>query len=139
MPGRRAPAAETLHVTLCFLGYVAERRIGEVAAIVEGLEPRPVEMRFEVDPLGIPPRRPRLYAASAPSEAAGKLAKELSGRLEAARLYKPEKRSFWSHVTIARVRPERTQRESGERQLQGPRRRAARRPGSGVRQARQMS
>jgi len=27
--------------------------------------------------------------------------------LEAARLYKPEKRPFWSHVTLARVRSER--------------------------------
>jgi 2'-5' RNA ligase len=106
-PALRAPASETLHVTLCFLGYVAERRIDEVGAIVVAVDPRPVEMRFEPNPVAIPPRRPRLYAAAAPSEAADEIAAEVSGRLEAARLYKPEKRPFWSHVTLARVRSER--------------------------------
>jgi RNA 2',3'-cyclic 3'-phosphodiesterase len=103
-PALRAPASETLHVTLCFLGYVAERRIEEIEAIVLGLEPRPVEMRFEVEPVAVPPRRPRLYAANAPSEAAERIAADVCGRLEKARLYRPEKRPFWPHVTVARVR-----------------------------------
>ena len=109
----RAPASETLHVTLCFLGYVAERRIDDVAVIVQGLEPHPVELRFEPEAVGVPRGRPRLYAASAPSEGAVALAAELSERLEAERLYKPEKRPFWSHVTVARVRPERLSPGSG--------------------------
>ena len=106
-PALRAPASETLHVTLCFLGYVAERRIAEVASILEGVEARPVEMRFEAEPIPVPPRRSRLYAAEAPSAAADEIAAEVCGRLEAARLYKPEKRPFWSHVTLVRVRSER--------------------------------
>jgi 2'-5' RNA ligase len=118
-PALRAPASETLHVTLCFLGYVAERRIAEVAAIVAGLEARPVEMRFEAEPIAIPRNRPRLFAADAPSEAADELAAEASGRLEAARLYKREKRPFWSHVTLARVRSERTRGESSGRRRGG--------------------
>jgi 2'-5' RNA ligase len=30
---------------------------------------------------------------------------ELSDRLETERFYRPEKRPFWSHVTVARIRP----------------------------------
>jgi RNA 2',3'-cyclic 3'-phosphodiesterase len=114
-PLLRAPATETLHVTLCFLGYVPERRIDEVAAVVDGLEPRSVELHFELEPVGVPPARPRLYAASAPSPEADALAAELSDRLRTARLHKPEKRPFWSHVTVARVRPERASPGSGGR------------------------
>ena len=121
----RAPPSETLHVTLCFLGYVAERRTCDVAAIVRGLEPRPVEMRFDREPAGIPASRPRLYAASAPSPRADELAAEVCGELDAARLYKPEKRPFWSHVTVARVRPERASPGSGGRRRRGRPRRVA--------------
>jgi len=56
----------------------------EVAAIVDGLEARPVEMRFEAEPVAIPRNRPRLFAADAPSEVADELAAEACGRLEAA-------------------------------------------------------
>jgi 2'-5' RNA ligase len=119
-PALRAPASETLHVTLCFLGYVPERRIEDVAEIVTGVEERPVEMRFELEPAGVPPGRPRLLAANAPSEDAGELAAEVCGRLEAARLYRPEKRPFWSHVTVARVRPERAPAGSAGRRRGRP-------------------
>ena len=30
---------------------------------------------------------------------------ELSDRLEAERFYEPEKRAFWPHVTVARIKP----------------------------------
>ena len=103
-PALRAPASETLHVTLCFLGYLSEKRIDEVVELVTGLEARPVGMRFELEPIPLPRRRPRLYAASTPSETAERIAADVSGRLESARLYKREKRPFWPHVTVARVR-----------------------------------
>jgi 2'-5' RNA ligase len=117
-PVLRAPASETLHVTLCFLGYVAERRVEEVTAIVRGLRPRPVEMRFEAEPVAVPRNRPRLYAADAPSEAADELAADVCGRLAEARLYQPERRPFWSHVTLVRVRSERAS-ASSERRRRG--------------------
>jgi RNA 2',3'-cyclic 3'-phosphodiesterase len=119
-PALRAPAAETLHVTLCFLGWVAERRIEEVAGIVAGIERWPIELRFERDPVPVPRGRPRLYAANAPSEGADRLAAELSRELEAAGLYEPERRPFWSHVTIARVRSERAPAGSGRRRRGRP-------------------
>jgi RNA 2',3'-cyclic 3'-phosphodiesterase len=106
-PVLRPVAPQALHVTLCFLGHHPERAIERVAAVVEGIEPVSIGMRLEAEPVAVPRGRPRLFAANAPSEAAVDLQGELSSRLEADRLYKPEKRPFWSHVTLSRVRPER--------------------------------
>src|SRR5436190_3839269 len=106
---------EALHVTLCFLGYHPERAMERIAEIVTGIEPRPVPMRLESEPVAVPRNRPRLFAVDAPSDAAVALQEELSDRLEAEHVYKPEKRPFWSHVTVARVRSEKASRKGGRR------------------------
>ena len=106
---------EALHVTLCFLNYHPEREIERIGAAVLGIEPRPVELRFLEEPVPVPPKRSRLYAIDAPSDGATELQAELSGVLEAERLYEPEKRPFWSHVTVARVRPEKGHRNRPRR------------------------
>jgi 2'-5' RNA ligase len=125
-PAVRAVAPQALHVTLCFLGYHPERAIERIAAEVEGIAPRAVELRFEPQPVAVPRSRPRLFAADAPSEATDGLQAELSARLEASGFYRPEKRPFWSHVTVARVRPER--RERGSRRRRGSRPRTVESP-----------
>jgi 2'-5' RNA ligase len=125
-PALRPVGPENLHVTLCFLGWTPERRIEEAAAVVTAIEPRVVEMRFEPEAVSIPARRPRLLAIEAPSEGAEALAAELSERLQAERLYKPEKRDFWSHVTVARARSER--RQDGSRGRRGGRPMRVKRP-----------
>lgn len=100
------PAA--LHFTLAFLGYQRERDTGRLAeAATAGLATAAPELRFEPEPVGVPRGRPRLYALDARGEGATALAEELFGRLEATRLWRREKRPFWPHVTIARMRPER--------------------------------
>jgi 2'-5' RNA ligase len=98
-------AAEALHVTLCFLAYHPERDIERIAEVVKGVEPRPIEIHFDAEPAPVPPSRPRLFAIDAQSEGAVTLQAELSDRLETERFYRPEKRPFWSHVTVARIRP----------------------------------
>jgi 2'-5' RNA ligase len=100
----RPVARDALHVTLCFLGYPAEKNVEPVTEIVGGLEPPPIGIRFEADPVAVPRRRPRLFAIDAPSEGTVALQSELSDRLETGRFYEPEKRPFWSHVTVARVK-----------------------------------
>jgi 2'-5' RNA ligase len=97
---------EALHVTLCFLGYHPERAIDRIAEIVAGVESRAVEIRFEPDPVPVPRSRPRLFAVAGQSEAAVALQEELSGMLTEAGFYEPEKRPYWTHVTVARVRSE---------------------------------
>jgi 2'-5' RNA ligase len=107
---------EALHITLCFLAYHPERDIERIAAIVTGIEPRSVPIRFMAEPVPVPTSRPRLFAVEGESPAAVELQAELSDLLEAARFYEPEKRPFWTHVTVARVRSERrAQADRGRR------------------------
>lgn len=128
-PALRPVDEEALHVTLCFLGYHPERAIEEIAAVVAGLAPRPIEMRFDAEPLGIRGRRPGLFALSAPSAAAEAFQSELEERLVAGRFYRPEKRPFWSHVTVAGVRPERLPAGGSGRRRRGKPRVVERLPG----------
>jgi RNA 2',3'-cyclic 3'-phosphodiesterase len=104
-PALRPIAPEALHVTLCFLAYQPEREIERIAEVMRSVGARPVEVRFTEEPVAVPPNRPRLFAADAKSEAAIELQAELSDRLEAERFYRPEKRPFWPHVTVARIKP----------------------------------
>jgi 2'-5' RNA ligase len=129
-PALRPIRREALHVTLCFLGYHPEKAIDRIAAIVTGVEPRPVELRFEPEPAPRPKGRPRLYALGAESPAAIGLQAELSDALEAERFYEPEKRAFWPHVTVARVRSERLPPKPGQRRGKGRPKRVRKPPGS---------
>jgi 2'-5' RNA ligase len=105
-PALRPVAPESLHITLAFLGYRPEKEIVSIAAAVrESAAPAPwVELR---DPEQRPPRgRARLYALPAISPGAEALQAGLEQRLVSEGFYEPEKRPFWPHVTVARVRPE---------------------------------
>ncbi len=105
-PALRPVPPEALHITLAFLGYRPEREIETIAAAVrESTAPAPwLELR---DPEQRPPRgRARLYALPAISPGAEMLQVGLEQRLVESGFYKPEKRPFWPHVTVARVRPE---------------------------------
>jgi 2'-5' RNA ligase len=105
-PALRVVPRESLHITLAFLGYLPEKEIGRLGEIVEGVEaPGPsIELG---DPVAKPSRkRPRLFALPASSPGAVALQAVLEEKLVVARLYKPEKRPFWPHVTVARVKSE---------------------------------
>lgn len=105
-PALRSVAPESLHITLAFLGYRPEKEIERIAEVVrEGAAPAPwVELR---DPEPRPPRgRARLYALPAISPGTEALQAGLAQGLSEAGFYEPEKRPFWPHVTVARVRPE---------------------------------
>ncbi len=105
-PALRQLPADSLHVTLVFLGYRPEKEIGRIGEIVEALAgPAPrIELR---DPVQRPRRgAARLYALPVESPGAVTLQAELEERLVAERLHEPEGRPFWPHLTIARVRPE---------------------------------
>jgi RNA 2',3'-cyclic 3'-phosphodiesterase len=105
-PALRPVATASLHLTLAFLGYRPEREIGRIAAIVESLAGPAPEIVLG-DPVARPERgRPRLYALPVESAEAVQLQAALEGKLVSARLYEPEKRPFWPHLTVARVRPE---------------------------------
>jgi RNA 2',3'-cyclic 3'-phosphodiesterase len=105
-PALRPVAPQSLHITLAFLGNRPEQEVEAIADLVqESAAPAPwVELR---DPEQRPPRgRARLYALPAISPGAEALQAGLEQRLVEAGFYEPEKRPFWPHVTVARVRPE---------------------------------
>jgi 2'-5' RNA ligase len=106
-PDLRPVAAESLHVTLAFLGWQDEAAAEEIAEAAFGAAPRsaaPVLVPGGVRAL--PPRGPRLFALDLEDEE-GRctgLQDAVSRALSAERHYKPEKRPFWPHVTLARVK-----------------------------------
>ncbi|HEX7058989.1 MAG TPA: RNA 2',3'-cyclic phosphodiesterase [Solirubrobacterales bacterium] len=105
-PALRVVAPESLHITLAFLGYMPEREIEALTAVLaETADPAPeIELG---DPVPRPERgRPRLFALPVVSPDAIALQARLEEKLTAARLYEPEKRPFWPHMTVARVRRE---------------------------------
>jgi len=105
-PALRPVAPESLHITLAFLGYLPEREVGRLARILSKVAgPAPsIELG---DPVARPQRgRAGLFALPAESASAVSLQRTLQAKLVAERLYKPEKRPFWPHVTVARVRRE---------------------------------
>ncbi|HMC50190.1 MAG TPA: RNA 2',3'-cyclic phosphodiesterase [Solirubrobacterales bacterium] len=103
-PALRVVAPESLHVTLAFLGYLPERKIQRLGEIVGGLGAKAPALRLE-DPVARPSlRRARLFALPAIAPEVTPLQRELERKLVAERLYKPEKRPFWPHVTVSRVK-----------------------------------
>jgi len=105
-PALRPVAEESLHVTLAFLGWTAEKQIPRLGAIVESCA-GPAPRIALGDPVRRPERgRPRLFALPVDSPATLALQARLQEELVAARLYEPERRPFWPHVTVARVRRE---------------------------------
>ena len=107
---------EALHVTLVFLGWQDEsaaERIAEAAfdALPEG--PLPRLTATGVRP--VPPKRARLFALDLDDEGgrATALQAAISDAVEAGGWYRPEKRPFWPHITLARVK-------RGERRVAPP-------------------
>ena len=129
-PALRPMRADSLHVTLCFLSYQAEKAVPRIAEAVRSVGARPVQLRFEAEPAPRPKGRPRMYTLGAASDDAVALQAELARVLESKGFYEPEKRAFWPHVTVARVRSERLPPGRGERRGKGRPRRVTRAPKS---------
>lgn len=105
-PALRPVAPESLHITLAFLGHRREEEIETIAEVVrDRVGPAPwVEL---LDPEQRPPRgRARLYALPALSPGAEALQAGVAQGLAEGGFYESEKRPFWPHVTVARVRSE---------------------------------
>jgi RNA 2',3'-cyclic 3'-phosphodiesterase len=98
---------EALHVTLVFLGWQDESAAARIAEAAFGALPGGPAPRLT--PAGVrslPPRNPRLFALDLDDEGAraSALQATASDALEAGGWYRPEKRPFWPHLTLARVK-----------------------------------
>jgi RNA 2',3'-cyclic 3'-phosphodiesterase len=117
-PALRPVSAEALHITVCFLGWTPPERVDEAQAVIEAVDPRPVPVRLLLEPVAKPPRRPSLFAIEAEAPEAAILAGEVSARYRELGLAEEEKRPFWPHVTVARVRAEKAKGGSRRRRPQ---------------------
>jgi len=107
-PALRPVRPESLHMTLVFLGYRPEKEIERIAEAALRVDVPAPDVALEREPVPVPRgRRPRLLALDAPSPGAVELQAAVERNLVAGRFYEPEKRQFWPHLTVARVRPER--------------------------------
>jgi len=112
-PDLRPVRPEALHVTLVFLGWQYQRDVERIARAAFSAAVPHVELEGQ-DVVGVPRgRRPRLFALALADrgDALTRWQAGLSSRLEAERLYEPEKRPFWPHVTLARAKRGRTPRD----------------------------
>lgn len=106
-PALRVVAPDALHVTLVFLGYQAEKDVKAIAKTAFAVEAEAPAVELAPEPVGIPRgKRPRLIALAANSGGTVALQKQVEERLVEGGFHEPEKRAFWPHVTVARVRPE---------------------------------
>jgi RNA 2',3'-cyclic 3'-phosphodiesterase len=106
--GARLLEAQALHVTLCFLG---DRPVGEIEALVAAMQEcsgAACELSLGA-PLWLPPRSPRALAVEI-HDRAGELARlqrAMTRALAHASTWRPERRGFRAHMTVARLpRPE---------------------------------
>jgi 2'-5' RNA ligase len=105
-PALRRVPPESLHVTLAFLGNRQLADVERIAMAMEEVAEIPVLLELG-GPVGRPARgRPRLVALPALHRPVEGLQERLSEILSFEGLYEPEKRPFWPHVTVARVRAE---------------------------------
>jgi RNA 2',3'-cyclic 3'-phosphodiesterase len=104
-PALRRVAAESLHLTLVFLGHRPEEEIARLAEVLAGLDEEAPELSLG-DPVTRPERgEPRLFALPVESPGAISLQAGLERELVSEGLHEPEERPFWPHLTVARVRP----------------------------------
>ncbi len=98
---------EALHVTLVFLGWQDESAAPKIAeAAFDALPTGPPPLLTPAGVRSLPPRNPRLFALDLEDEdgRASALQAAASAALEAGGWYRPEKRPFWPHLTLARVK-----------------------------------
>jgi RNA 2',3'-cyclic 3'-phosphodiesterase len=106
-PALRVVRPEALHMTLVFLGYQAEKEAKTIAKRAFGVDAQAPSVELLTEPVGLPRgKRPRLIALAANSDDTVALQKQVEERLVEAGFYEPEKRPFWPHLTMARVKPE---------------------------------
>jgi 2'-5' RNA ligase len=98
---------EYLHVTLVFLGWQYEREVDRIA--LTAFSALAGASACKLVPLGlmpVPKRGPRLFALDLEDRAGGAAAvqADAAAALASEGLYEPERRPFWPHVTLARVK-----------------------------------
>jgi RNA 2',3'-cyclic 3'-phosphodiesterase len=95
---------ETMHLTLCFLGSCPVGELAAIAAAVEGVHAPCAKLALGA-PLWLPPRRPRTLALAVHDRAGelSRLHETVVAAISGATGWRPERRRFRAHVTVARL------------------------------------
>lgn len=105
----RPSAAATLHLTLAFLGRRPEAEIPAIArSALDAVATLPPAVLRPGDVVPVPRRgAPRLFALDLDDEEGRGAAIQAAagGALAGAGFWEPERRAWWPHLTLARVRP----------------------------------
>jgi RNA 2',3'-cyclic 3'-phosphodiesterase len=103
--GVRPLEVDSLHVTLCFLGWRDAGEIDAIAAACGAVAVEPAVTLVVGTPRWLPPRRPRVLAVELLDRGGGLTRAQalLAQVLEAGGWYQPEKRPYLPHVTVARA------------------------------------
>lgn len=101
----RPLTADSLHATLCFLGWRAADEVQAIAAACAVVAAEPAPALSLGESRWLPPRRPRVLAVELrdPTGALARTQASLSGVLVSGGWYEPEKRPYLPHVTVARA------------------------------------
>jgi RNA 2',3'-cyclic 3'-phosphodiesterase len=113
-PGLRPLSADSLHATLCFLGWRGVEEADAIATACGVLSAQGVPVLSLGAPRWLPPRGPRVLAVELvdPTGALTRAQARLADVLAAGGWYQPEKRPYLAHVTVARAgRGARVQRD----------------------------
>lgn len=104
--GLRPTGADSLHVTLAFLGEQPVTEVAEIAQICTISARFPAAELELADVEWLPPRRPRVLAVRLddPSSALARLRSALVEELTSGGFLEPERRPFLAHATVARAR-----------------------------------
>ena len=105
-PGLRTVGAESLHVTLCFLGSLPGAQVARIGLACQAVRGMGVGELATSDALWLPRRRPQVLAVELadPRGLLGAVHAELARSLTAIGAFRTELRPFLPHVTVARVR-----------------------------------
>jgi 2'-5' RNA ligase len=103
--GLRPLSVDSLHATLCFLGWQTASEIDSIGAACGVVAGEAAPELSLGDARWLPPRRPRVLAVDLvdPSGALTRVQATLSQTLAAGGWYEPERRPYLAHVTVARV------------------------------------
>jgi 2'-5' RNA ligase len=106
---------DTLHMTLCFLGSRPVQELAQIAAAVQGIGAFELQLSLGA-PLWLPPRRPRTLALAV-HDHDGELARlhgSVVDALAEAIDWRPERRRFRAHITVARLGREHSRERRSE-------------------------
>ena len=103
--GIRPVTCESLHATLCFLGWQRSEDVDAIADACTAVAGHPRPDLTLGRGIWLPRRMPRVLAVELgdPSGSLGRIQAALSKVLEAGGWQRPEKRAYLAHVTVARV------------------------------------